>query len=82
MVYSTYLGGSGMSGHGIAVDSAGNAYVTGYTTSTDFPVTPGAFQTTQRRQWNAFVTELILRDRLWSTPPIWAAALSPDEDEG
>ena len=31
------------SGHGIAVDGAGNAYVTGYTTSTEatFPVTAG-----------------------------------------
>jgi hypothetical protein len=39
LVYSTYLGGSGMdSGMGIAVDSAGNAYVTGVTYSTNFPV--------------------------------------------
>jgi beta-propeller repeat-containing protein len=46
LVYSTYLGGSGMDqGAGIAVDAAGNAYVTGYTRSNDFPVTAGAFQT-------------------------------------
>ena len=33
-------------GNGVAVDSSGNAYVTGYTYSKNFPVTPGAFQTT------------------------------------
>ena len=39
LVYSTYLGGSGQdSGSGVAVDGAGNAYVTGSTTSYDFPV--------------------------------------------
>jgi hypothetical protein len=38
LVYSTYLGGSGAEvGRGIAVDSAGNAYVSGFTNSTDFP---------------------------------------------
>jgi hypothetical protein len=46
LVYSTYLGGIGVEGSlGIAVDSAGSAYVTGVTTSTNFPTTPGAFQT-------------------------------------
>ncbi len=45
LVYSTYLGGSESDGaRGIAVSSAGEAYVTGYTMSTDFPTTPGAFQ--------------------------------------
>lgn len=46
LVYSTYLGGSEFEGGvGIAVDSADNAYVNGGTDSTNFPVTPGAFQT-------------------------------------
>src|SRR5207244_2467228 len=38
LVYSTYLGGSGLDdGFGIAVDGAGSAYVTGHTASTNFP---------------------------------------------
>src|SRR5206468_7966559 len=38
VVYSAYLGGAGTeSGHRIAVDASGNAYVTGYTYSVDFP---------------------------------------------
>jgi len=47
LVYSTYLGGSGKDwAYGSAVDSTGNFYLTGYTASSDFPVTGGAFQTT------------------------------------
>ena len=56
--YATYLGGSGEDGgYGIAVDSQGHAYVTGYTNSPDFPVTPGAFQTTFGGEQDAFVTK-------------------------
>ena len=48
LIYSTFLGGGfnfGSQANAIFVDSAGNAYVDGSTTSSDFPVTPGAFQT-------------------------------------
>jgi hypothetical protein len=82
LVYSTYLGGSGgvinlmptlaeVAGDqasGLAIDSSGNAYLTGFTASANFPVTPGAYQTTNQDQpgcvggciggYNAFVTEL------------------------
>ena len=45
LLYSTYLGGNRDDiGLAIAVDSAGNAYVTGATSSFNFPVTTGAFQ--------------------------------------
>jgi hypothetical protein len=61
LAYSTYLGGSGRDrGSSIAVDSAGNAYITGDTTSTNFPVTPGAFQTTRAGSFDSdvFVTKM------------------------
>ena len=67
LVYSTYLGGTGLGfftgdyGYGIAVDGSGDAFVTGATTSDDFPVTGNAFQpnrgTTCASCFNAFLTE-------------------------
>ena len=57
LVYSTFLGGSGTAGSGIALDASNNAYVTGYAT-TDFPTTPGAFDTTFNSLGKAFVTKL------------------------
>jgi hypothetical protein len=60
LIYSTYLGGNGASqGNAIALDSSNNAYLTGYTQSATFPVTPGAFQTTCKcMQPVSFVTKL------------------------
>ena len=61
LAFSTYLGGSDTDiGEGIAVDPAGNAYITGGTLSTDFPVTPGAFQTGKAgiAEFDAFVTKM------------------------
>jgi hypothetical protein len=59
LVYSTYLGGTDFdSAHGIAVDGAGNAYVTGETVSIDFPTTAGAFSRTSRGQYDVYLTKL------------------------
>jgi hypothetical protein len=60
LIYSTYLEGSNQDViNDIAVDAQGYAYVTGLTGSTDFPVTPGAFQTTFTGS-SAFITKLAL----------------------
>ena len=58
LVYSTFLGGGGGdSAARIAVDGAGNAYVVGYTTSSNFPVTPGAFDTALSGAHDVFITK-------------------------
>jgi len=58
LVYSTYLGGSAAdSGQAIAVDALGDAYVTGYTYSGNFP-TQSAWQSDNNGGSDAFVTEL------------------------
>ena len=58
LVYSTYLGGSADDASGsIAVDTSGNAYVTGRTDSTDFP-TASPIQSANAGSSDAFVTKL------------------------
>ncbi|HOD81002.1 MAG TPA: Calx-beta domain-containing protein [Phycisphaerae bacterium] len=63
LVYSTYLGGSNYDdSQAVAIDAAGNAYVAGYTASTNFPTTAGAFDTTFNGGgyfgYDGFVTKL------------------------
>jgi hypothetical protein len=58
LVYSTYLGGSSAdSGQGIAVDIGDNAYVVGFTYSTNFP-TYNPYQAANAGTVNAFITKL------------------------
>jgi uncharacterized protein (TIGR03437 family) len=65
--YSTYLGGAGQGavlfgmtqeGTGIAVDAGGNAYVSGWTSASDFPTTPGALQFPGPADYGGFVSKL------------------------
>ena len=57
LVFSTFLGGSGFdSAGGLALDAAGNSYVSGGAGSVDFPTTPGAFDTLPDGS-DAFVTK-------------------------
>jgi len=59
LIYATYLGGEDFDGgRGIAVDASGNAYVTGRTSSGNFPATAGVKQPAMVGFTNAFVTKI------------------------
>ncbi|HXH47880.1 MAG TPA: SBBP repeat-containing protein [Terriglobia bacterium] len=59
LLYSVFLGGGNLDrATGVAVDSSGDAYLAGYTTSTDFPATMGAFQANNAGNTDAFLTKL------------------------
>ncbi|HEX8457662.1 MAG TPA: carboxypeptidase regulatory-like domain-containing protein [Pyrinomonadaceae bacterium] len=80
--FSTYLGGSGDDyAYDIAVDDAGDAWVTGLTGSSDFPTTPDAFQSTLRGAgayaFDAFLTKLDARGDLID----YSTYLGGDQDD-
>lgn len=59
LIYSTLLGTSGDNrAFGVQLDKNLNAYITGFTTSTGFPTTTGAFQNALKGTSNSFVTEI------------------------
>jgi len=59
LLHSTFIGGNdGEVGLSIALDDDGNAYVTGHTTSNNFPVTGNAFNSSYNGNWDCFVIKL------------------------
>jgi hypothetical protein len=67
--FSTYVGGSGYEHiRDICADKQGNVYITGGTTSSDYPTTPGAYQQTHGGMFDIFVTKFSSTgDIIWST---------------
>jgi len=70
--YSTYLGGTNYdAGTRVAVDSSGDAYITGITSSTDFPLTSGTVD-------HSIGTTQVCRDAPFPCPDAFVTKLSPD----
>ncbi|HXB68574.1 MAG TPA: SBBP repeat-containing protein [Candidatus Acidoferrales bacterium] len=71
ILYSTYLGGTNTDGGAdVALDAAGNVYVTGETRSTDFPTTANALDGVLKGGQDAFITKLALNGAPPPPPPL------------
>jgi PKD repeat protein len=89
LTWATYLGGTdGEMGHGIALDSSGNMVVVSWTKSSDFPVTPGAFDTSHDGDRDVYIAKLDPSGAtlLWATflggsgyERIWSVTLGADD---
>jgi hypothetical protein len=87
LVYSTYLGGSGWGGNGdsgasIALDSENNAYLTGYTFSSDFPVTTGAYTSASSIPNLGYPNLFITKLNPSGTTLVYSATIGPGHGQG
>ena len=71
LLASTYLGGSGIGDvcYSLAIDSGGNIYATGYTKSSDFPTTTGAYDTSYNDSSGSYDTFIAKLDSSLSATP-------------
>ncbi|MGH9410781.1 MAG: SBBP repeat-containing protein [Vicinamibacterales bacterium] len=75
--YATYLGGSDYDmANGVAVDSAGNAYVVGQTGSDDFPMLNPANSQGPTTGWGGFLAKFSSSGAVYSTYAPYAKAVS------
>jgi hypothetical protein len=89
LAYATYLGGGAgrtagqladNGGNGIAIDASGNVYVTGRTSSTQFPTTAGAVQSSLAGPSDAFVAKLDTT-KSGASGLVWSTYLGGDKDD-
>lgn len=86
LVYATYFGGTGDDqAQALAIDATGSVYVTGFTRSTDFPTTAGAFDRTANGDWDSFVAKfspsgaaLVYSTLIGGTAFDWAQSIALD----
>jgi len=79
LVYSTFIGGvGGEFARDIAVDTSGNAYITGSADSANYPTTPGAYDTS----WSGGVNAFITKPNPGGTGLVYSTFLGPSETGG